>query len=221
MASLASSSRLGLTSSPFTPLGSLRLKHGGNLRWQKNRPKPPRIPKLYSPHTPKPILPSSGTSQPHPPHLLAPDDYVPPTTASPLENGMTFHHSPPPSAPSYTTGVVPPMLKWLGGESIRLSGEEAAPLLRHRKEPIAGKIHQWGEETVARMKELRAQGMSTKSVVEQLGLTEEDRVLVARVAPLSKEQQAVKEAELQETKDLWGYRKRLARESRVVRRTYW
>jgi hypothetical protein len=42
--------------------------------------------------------------------------FTPKTTSVPLENSeLRLHHSPPSSAPSFTTGVVPIVLQWLGG----------------------------------------------------------------------------------------------------------
>lgn len=76
---------------------------------------------------------------------------------------MTFHHSPPPTAPSYTTGRKPDLLRWIGGEGVQLTGEEAAPL---RRQPRAHAEFKWSDEVVAQMKEMRAAGKSRNAIAK-------------------------------------------------------
>ncbi|WWD19534.1 hypothetical protein CI109_103995 [Kwoniella shandongensis] len=212
---LASSSRT-LPRSTFTlsPLGSTR----GVL----HRARPPRIPILPSPHTPKTPLPTSGTSHPIDPKVHTNGQLPPSTTSSTsLEDsdGLTFHHSPPPSLPSYTNGQVPSLLKWLGGESVRLTGEEGAPVIKERK--VFGGRAEWSEEVVSRIKELRAQGLSRKAIGETLQIPAELHRLIPRIAPQTPIQSAEKASELEAQKSTWGYKKRLSREVKQKRKEFW
>ena len=149
------------------------LRHlSGAHRYPKGPQPKPRLQKTRSPHFPKLPLPSSGASQPHPPHLT---DYVPSTSSVPLKNSsLRLHHSPPSSAPSYTTGNVPDLLSWLGGKSPRLSGEESAPALRASKpsESMQGIVDGWSDEVRTEMARLRGRGMSRKNVAKRLAETD-------------------------------------------------
>lgn len=161
MSLFASSSRL-LPRSPII-IGSIRHVSGSHRYVKGGKPKPALAPLLRSPHNPKLPLPSSGASQPHPRDLSP--AYSPTTSSVPLDSGgLVLHHSPPPSAPSHTTGLVPPLLRWLGGESVRLSGEEEAPLLRARREGNGDVVGGWSEEIRGRMREMRARGMSRMEI---------------------------------------------------------
>lgn len=133
--------------------------------------RPPRRPILNPPHSPKLPLPTSGTSQPHPPKLAAStpstSSQSSPKTRSTILEGtnLTLHHSPPPSAPSYTTGSVPPFLQWLGGESVHLTGEEVAPRRKERKPEMEGGLG-WTDGMIEQMREMRKKGLSRKAIAE-------------------------------------------------------
>lgn len=79
-----------------------------------------------------------------------------------LEGGLTFHHSPPPTAPSYTTGVVPPLLRWVAGQEVSLTGEEGAK--RRRESKVGETAPSWSEEVVQQMQEMRKLGRSRKQI---------------------------------------------------------
>jgi hypothetical protein len=120
--------------------------------------RPPRIPMLNSPHQPKVVSPTPGTSTPqaHP---------VPSITHSDLgDSGLTFHHAPPPSAPSYTTGAVPPFLRWVNGESVHLTGEEAAPRRKERRGD--GLEPRWDGGIKGKIIEMRQRGMSRRAIAK-------------------------------------------------------
>lgn len=125
--------------------------------------RPPRVPVLKSPHAVHVPRPTEGTSTPHPTNLGGSSAQAP--ASSSLGGSLTFHHAPPPSAPSYTSGTTPDLLRWVGGEGVRLTGEEAAPLRRARK-AHEGTV-EWGTETVERMQALRAQGKSRKEIADE------------------------------------------------------
>jgi len=138
----------------------------GSHRYVKGgKPKPALAPLLRSPHHPKLPLRSSGASQPHPRDLSP--SYTPTTSSVPLDNGLVLHHSPPASAPSHMTGSVPPLLKWLGGESVRLTGEEEAPALRGWEPARGDVVAGWSEELKERMREMRARGMSRADIARR------------------------------------------------------
>jgi hypothetical protein len=119
------------------------------------------MPALRSPHVPAAPRPSAGTSTPHPAAL---GETAPTTSSSKLEGtSLTFHHSPPPTAPSYTSGRKPDLLRWIGGEAVALSGEEAAPL---RRTPRAHAPIEWSEEVVGQMKAMRAEGKSRAQIAK-------------------------------------------------------
>lgn len=126
--------------------------------------RPVRQPILRSPQTPKERSPTPGTSYPN----LDPSSSK---TASQVRStqlqgtNYTLHHSPPPSAPSYTTGAMPPFMQWCQGNSISLNSERGARLRRERKAEIAGGLG-WDEEMLGKMKELRAQGLSRRKIGE-------------------------------------------------------
>lgn len=98
-----------------------------------------------------------------PPNLGTPS-VLTTVTALP-DSGLTFHHSPPPSAPSYTNGAIPDLFRWTAGESVRLSGEEAATALGERR--WHGSKVDWSEELVQKMRDLRVQGLSRKGISER------------------------------------------------------
>ena len=146
-------------------LGGIRHVSGSH-RYVKGKPKPAKTPILRSPHFPKLPLPSSGASQPHPQDLSP--IYTPTTTSVPLDTGgLVLHHSPPPSAPSHTIGLVPPLLRWLGGESVSLSGEEGAPLLHERREAMGDVVGTWSDKMITHMRKMRTKGKSRLEIVRR------------------------------------------------------
>ncbi|TXT11130.1 hypothetical protein VHUM_01881 [Vanrija humicola] len=179
--------------------------------------RPPRVPVLKSPHAVTPARPTEGTSTPHPANLGGSSSPGP--ASSSLGGKLTLRHAPPPSAPSYTSGTTPDLLRWVGGEGVRLTGEEGAPLRRARKEQ-QGTV-QWEAEIVERMRALRAAGKSRKEVADELDIPASQRYLISRVAPLSAEQAKEHTAELERQKARWGARKRLSRDVREKRKTFW
>lgn len=93
--------------------------------------RPPRRPQYPSPLTPLVVKPTAGTSRPQPALKTPP---TPPTAR--LEDapqGLTFHYAPPPAAPSYTTGVVPDLVRWTrGAKDVRASEQAGAPFSKRR-----------------------------------------------------------------------------------------
>ncbi|WVQ84335.1 hypothetical protein IAT38_006487 [Cryptococcus sp. DSM 104549] len=208
---------MSIASSSRTVISPLSLSSIGATRGILHRARPPRLPVLNSPHNPKLPLPTSGTSHPVPPNLGTP---TPTTSSSPLpDSGLTFHHSPPASSPSYKTGAVPDLLKWLGGESLKLSGEEGAQPMQERT--FYGGRVEWSEEVVEKMKEMRLAGKSRQEIGVALNIPREQYRLIQRVAPRSKEAVAEERAEEAEAKLRWGYNKRLVHATRQKRKTYW
>ncbi|KAL1409958.1 hypothetical protein Q8F55_003957 [Vanrija albida] len=179
--------------------------------------RPPRVPVLKSPHTITPARPTEGTATAHPADLGG--SSTPAPASSRLADNLTLHYAPPPTAPSYTSGAAPDLFRWLGGEGVSLTGEEGAPLRRQRKQH-EGSV-EWAAETVSRMQELRKAGKSRKEIAEELAIPESQRHLISRVAPLSAQQASDKAAELDRQKARWGARKRLSRDVREKRKTYW
>lgn len=134
--------------------------------------RPPRQPILRAPQTPKPRLPTSGTSYPAPTiggDVLSASaessSSSSPRSAKLSGSNYTLYHSPPPSAPSYTTGVMPPFLQWCKGNSISLTGEEQARLRRERKAEIEGGLG-WDQAMLERMRQLRTEGKSRREIGE-------------------------------------------------------
>ncbi|WVO12470.1 hypothetical protein L204_100069 [Cryptococcus depauperatus] len=209
---LGSSSRISLSLSVFSRLGATR----GVL----HRARPPRRPVLASPHTPKQQLPTSGTS-----HPVAPPSTpsVLSTSASLSDTGLTFCHSPPPSAPSYKTGAVPDFIKWtVGSQSVRLSGEEGAVELgKHGARVWYGEKVEWDQQVVEKIKEMRAEGKSRREIGESLQIPSSLHRLIPRVAPLSHTQAVAKRQSTERQKASWGYQKRLDRDIRQKRKEFW
>ncbi|OCF38146.1 hypothetical protein I316_00370 [Kwoniella heveanensis BCC8398] len=210
-----------LASSSRTILPRLAITSIGSTRGVLHRARPARIPKLLSPHAPKEPLPTSGTSHPVDPKKHGAP--TPLTSAVSLEDsGLTFHHSPPPTMPSYTNGAVPTLLRWIGGENVALTGEEGAPVSRKNKErkSYTGEL-EWTEDVVQRMQQLRAEGKSRSEIGKSLNLPADQYRLIARVAPQTAVQAASKLTELEEQKSTWGYRKKLSRAVRSKRKEFW
>jgi hypothetical protein len=57
------------------------------------------------------------------------------------------------------------LLRWIDGENVSLTGEEAAPRRRDRREKIGSVI--WGEEMLLRMRQLRESGLSRTQVAQE------------------------------------------------------
>ncbi|WVF73020.1 hypothetical protein IAT40_007838 [Kwoniella sp. CBS 6097] len=208
-----------LASSSRTILPRLTLNSIGSTRGVLHRARPARIPKLLSPHTPKEPLPTSGTS-----HPVDPKKHGAPTSSTSAvsleDSGLTFHHSPPPTMPSYTNGAAPTLLRWIGGENVNLTGEERAPHLKGERRSYSGEL-EWSEQVVQRMQQLRAEGKSRSEIGKSLNLPADQIRLIARVAPQTAVQAASKLTELEEQKSTWGYRKKLGRAVRSKRKEFW
>jgi hypothetical protein len=94
-----------------------------------HRARPARRPSFPSPLKPLDVKPTAGTSRPRP----GSPAQTPPSVAL-KDTGLTFHHAPPASAPSYNTGVVPDVLKWVQGSgNVRASAQAGAPLVRRKR----------------------------------------------------------------------------------------
>jgi len=113
------------------------------------------------------------------------------------------------------------LMKWLGGSSVRLTGEEAAPLALvrgERKRPIE---QEWSRQTKGTMRQLRQSGLSRTEIADRLSIPREYAMNIQRVAPLSKEQRDEVKNFHAEQKEQWGYKRRLVRAIREKRRQYW
>jgi hypothetical protein len=130
----------------------------------------PFIPQIRSPHDIRAPHPSSSASTAQPYEF---QPFTPKTTSVPLENSeLRLHHSPPSSAPSFTTGVVPIVLQWLGGSPVTLSGEEVAPRrVRGGRKPRRPEdmvpAKEWSEETKEKIVQLRQAGHSQLYIVRK------------------------------------------------------
>lgn len=126
--------------------------------------RPPRQPVLRAPQTPRTPLPTSGTSHPDPSasaSASSPNAQVRSTQIS--GTNFTLHHAPPPSAPSYTTGSMPPFLQWVRGTEVSLTGEEQARLRKGRKREVEGGLG-WDEGVLSKMREMRADGKTRSQI---------------------------------------------------------
>lgn len=166
---------LTASSSRYTPTLTSSLtfirtkKTDGSARYVKRRTPDPKLQKPIDIHDP--LIPTNfaGARHPHPKELA---EHIPTTTSVPLEDSpYKLHHSPPASAPNYTFGNVPLLLQWLGGDSIRLTGEERAPLVRSKKVNenipetfVGGK--EWSEKIKERVKRLRLKGISRTRIAK-------------------------------------------------------
>ncbi|KAJ9114690.1 hypothetical protein QFC22_005566 [Naganishia vaughanmartiniae] len=120
--------------------------------------RPARRPHYPSPLTPLVVKPTAGTSRPQP----ARKEPTTPasTTLTDSAQGLTFHYAPPPSAPSYTNGVVPDLLRWVQGAQVRVSEQAAAPLLGRKvqaKEEALKVIRSLSGDVVAEIQKQRSQ----------------------------------------------------------------
>ena len=238
MSMIASSSRAVL-SSTGTSAGRRTVVHHA---------RPPRQPLLRAPQTPRAPLPTSGTSHPNPDAAstsVASSSSTQVRSTQISGTNFTLYHAPPPSAPSYTNGAMPPFLQWVRGTEVSLTGEEQAPLRKARKREIEGGLG-WDEEMLNKMREMRANGKTRSQVGDayvpatcqilvyticvlcsytdqlcSLSIPAEFRHLIARAAPSTPEQRKTKEQQLEDQKLTWGYKKRLSREVRQKRRQFW
>ncbi|ORX40685.1 hypothetical protein BD324DRAFT_654450 [Kockovaella imperatae] len=240
MSIFASSSRLTLPSLSLPWLGSTRQLSGAH-RYVKGKPNKLKLPKIRSPYQQPSTLKrppvtdpgSSSSSDAAASGWSETSPFIPsprtdfgwrPSAFTSLENSsLQLHHSPPASAPSYTTGNVPDLVNWLGGESVRLSGEERAPLARKlgqdlREQTLAVKSDQ---PLCAEIKRLRSIGLSRSKIVKRLGLPDDYRLVISAIAPESAEQAAKREALAERVTDKMSYSKRLAREVRARRKEFW
>lgn len=159
MSMLASSSRAILGPSIRTPLARTVVHHA----------RPPRQPALRAPQTPRPARPTVGTSHPDGSTGTSSSSQTQtvtyPRSAAIEGTAYTLHHAPPPSAPSYTNGTLPPFLQWCQGNTVSLTGEEQARLRKERRKEIEGGLG-WDEEMLAKMRQMRADGMTRRQVGE-------------------------------------------------------
>ncbi|GHJ84857.1 hypothetical protein NliqN6_1259 [Naganishia liquefaciens] len=190
--------------------------------------RPPRRPHYPSPLTPLTVKPTAGTSRPQP----SLKD-TPPPPASTLEDssvrGLTFHYAPPPTAPSYTSGAVPDLLRWTrGAGDVRASVQAGAPLKKSRKVREAAEgmesLKQLTGDVVQEIQRLRAEDPSKwtrKALAERFSIPASQSHHLARLAPTPKSQRERLEADLQVARNGWTWRKRFARDAREVRKEFW
>jgi hypothetical protein len=126
--------------------------------------RPPRVPPLRNPHEPAAPRATEGASTAHPAHLGGAGPAS--TSSSTIGDGLTLHHSPPPTAPSYTTGVVPELLRWTSGQQVRLTGEEGAPLRKPRASAPKPQF-EWTQDVKNKIMEMRAVGRTRSEVADE------------------------------------------------------
>ncbi|KAK1921999.1 hypothetical protein DB88DRAFT_496831 [Papiliotrema laurentii] len=184
----------------------------------------PFIPQIRSPHDIRAPHPSSSASTAQPYEF---QPFTPKTTSVPLENSeLRLHHSPPSSAPSFTTGVVPILLQWLGGSPVTLSGEEVAPRrVRGGRKPRRPEdmvpAKEWSEETKKKIVQLRQAGHSQLYIVRKLGLPTIQKKAISFIAPQTHEAK-VKQQDEEERKWLsTPYRRRVKLAVTKRRRDFW
>ena len=233
MSILPTSSRLPTLSTSMTLIRRI----SGSKYFVKRPPPRPKMPKVRSPHDERLPLPSSGAREPHPPNLV---DHIPNTSSVSLEgSSLRLHYAPPASAPSFTTGQVPALLKWLGGESVRLTGEEAAPVRSRIKESQGQWSGEWSDGVVGRIAKLRADGKSLSQICKmwvlygplafnslfaddcRMGIPPEHRMKITYHAELPASQRQSKDDKLAAQQSTWSYKKKLARAIRSRRREFW
>jgi hypothetical protein len=131
--------------------------------------RPARKPAFPSPLDPVQPKPTAGTSTPRTnPSSSSSSSSSTSSSASPAsvyqkastrleDSGLEFHHAPPPSAPTYTTGTIPDVLRWAQGSSdVRRSAQAGAPLVRQKK-TVGNGSHDLGlsQEAVQEIARLR------------------------------------------------------------------
>ena len=104
--------------------------------------RPARKPAFPSPLDPLELKPTAGTSRAR----TGTQPIKPTHPSTKLEDtGLEFHHAPPASAPTYTTGMVPDVLKWVqGSKGVRQSDQAGAPLVRRRRIEVGQVQHELG-----------------------------------------------------------------------------
>lgn len=128
-----------------------------------HRARPPLMPVLRSPFEARPARPTEGASVPRPSALVGPAQ---PTSAkAELDSGLTLHYAPPASAPSYALGLPTEFTRWVAGQQVSLSGEEAAPVL-HAAASVRKTAPNWDQATVDKMREMRSKGLSKGEVAK-------------------------------------------------------
>lgn len=139
--------RLGLRlQSPVNPSQTRGVLHNARLT---------RKPILPEPTTPRPRKPThretASRPRPHEAHI--------PSRLVLQDTGASLHHIPPPSAPTYTAGMVPDVLRWADGEDdVRASAQAGAPAVRPNA-PAVDSAAGWviKQETVEQIRKLRAE----------------------------------------------------------------
>lgn len=130
--------------------------------------RPARRPQYPSPLTPLTVNPTAGTSRPQPLRKEAPQ----PAASTLQDSGLTFHYAPPPSAPSYSSGAIPDILRWTrGAADVRASAQAGAPLKRKARGGAEGLkvVAALTEDVVAEIQRMRAENpiMSRKALAER------------------------------------------------------
>lgn len=128
-----------------------------------HRARPPRVPILRSPFTPRPPKPTEGASVARPEALVGPSESI--DSKVDLEGGLSLHYNPPPTAPSYTMGLPTDFTNWVAGKTVALTGEEKAPML-HQEAAQRKERPNWDEGMVKRIRELRGEGLSKIEVAK-------------------------------------------------------
>ncbi|KAJ9095660.1 hypothetical protein QFC21_005532 [Naganishia friedmannii] len=204
--------------------------HPGLTRSVVHHARPARRPHYPSPLTPLVVKPTAGTSRPQParrepttpPHTLLAD-------SSGVQRGLTFHYAPPPSAPSYSNGVVPDLLRWVQGAQVRASEQAGAPLLLRPGQAVVGDkelqvVRSLTADVVAEIQKLRNEDprkWTRRALAERFQIPATATHHLARLAPAPKTHRAQLVQQAQTTRDGWTWRKRVARDAREVRKEFW
>lgn len=119
--------------------------------------RPPRRPRHATHLEALEVKPTAGTSRPNP--KSQPKPSVNSVSFSHDGVELELHHVPPPTAPNYTSGRVPEVLRWLGGANDVPADAQglAAPFVRKGAAADAGQVEGLSSEIVEQMRELRAQ----------------------------------------------------------------
>lgn len=125
--------------------------------------RPARKPAFASPLDPVQPKPTAGTSTPRP--TASPSSSTSPAPALTAnastelrDSGLEFHHAPPPSAPTYTTGIIPDVLRWAqGSNDVRRSAQAGAPLVKQKRAGGSEAQHDLGlsQEVIQEISRLR------------------------------------------------------------------
>lgn len=190
--------------------------------------RPARRPHFPSPLTPPSTKPTPGTSRPNPTASTSQQQQPNPSTVL-ADSGLIFHHAPPPSFPNYKTGLVPDVLKWVGGsEGVRMSGQRVGPYVRQRRGTVVEDGDRQGldlgEDVVEEIRRLRAEDpvkWTRSALSKKYSLQPHQASLLARLAPATKSHRLSLQEDLSKQKETWGFNKRIAREAREVRKGFW